>query len=81
LIALQAACLPVHLQRDWPFLHVVRTSPAVVAITELVAVEVISSQTGRGGALNAAAVAVAVIGSVGTLVVVRARPADLTASL
>ncbi|WP_280500836.1 DUF2339 domain-containing protein [Nocardia farcinica] len=81
LIALQAACLPVHLQRDWPFLHVVRTSPAVVAITVFVAVEVISSQSGRGGALIAAAVAVAVIGSVGTLVVVRARPADLTASL
>ncbi|MBF6072961.1 DUF2339 domain-containing protein, partial [Nocardia farcinica] len=81
LIALQAAGLPVHLPRDWPCLHVMRTSPAGVALTVVVAGEVISSQSGRGGALIAAAVAGAVIGSVGTLVVVRARPADLSASL
>ncbi|MFG1790485.1 DUF2339 domain-containing protein [Nocardia sp. NPDC049149] len=82
LIVLQLACTPVQLVRDWPFLHVVRTLPAVLATFLFVAGAIfdISSGSARASLLGAAA-AVAAVGLVGTVLIVRHRPADVTASL
>ncbi|MEV6556660.1 DUF2339 domain-containing protein [Nocardia sp. NPDC051756] len=80
LIVLQLACVPVQLMRDWPYLHVVRTLPAVLATFLLVAGAAVGGGSQRP-LLLVAAVAVAVVGLVGTVLVVRRRPADLTASL
>ncbi|MFI6171149.1 DUF2339 domain-containing protein [Nocardia sp. NPDC051052] len=82
LIVLQLACLPVQLVRDWPYLHVVRTLPAVLATFQLIAGAILSGPSaGERPLLLLAAVAVAVVGLAGTVLVVRRRPADLTASL
>lgn len=82
LIVLQLACLPVQLVRDWPYLHVVRTLPAVLATFQLIAAAILSGPSeGERPLLLLAAVTVAVVGLVGTVLVVRRRPADLTASL
>ncbi|MFD0365533.1 DUF2339 domain-containing protein [Nocardia sp. GCM10030253] len=82
LIVLQLSCVPVQLVRDWPLLHVVRTLPAVLAT--LLAIGVAAFDTGaddRVYRLLIAAVAVAVVGLVGGILVVRRRPGDLTATL
>ncbi|MFE9579324.1 DUF2339 domain-containing protein [Nocardia sp. NPDC006044] len=80
LIVLQLACVPVQLSRDWPYLHVVRTLPAVLATFLLVTGGIVGGGSQRP-LLLLAAVAVAVVGLAGTVLVVRRRPADLTASL
>ncbi|MFB8276084.1 DUF2339 domain-containing protein [Nocardia colli] len=80
LIVLQLACVPVQLMRDWPFLHVVRTLPAVLATFLFVAGAIVGGGSQRP-LLLLAAVAVAVVGLAGTVLVVRRRPADITASL
>lgn len=82
LIVLQVACVPVQYRFDWPFLHLVRTVPVVLA-TQLTIVGFVLDRPGdhRPVLLLAAAVAVAAIGLGGTLVIVRARPGDLVASL
>ncbi|WP_263407192.1 DUF2339 domain-containing protein [Nocardia colli] len=80
LIVLQLACVPVQLMRDWPFLHVVRTLPAVLATFLFVAGAIVGGWSQRP-LLLLAAVAVAVVGLAGTVLVVRRRPADITASL
>ncbi|MFE3257467.1 DUF2339 domain-containing protein [Nocardia sp. NPDC059091] len=86
LIVLQIAALPVHSVRDWPWLHVVRTVPAVLATLVAVA----------GAALNpggdatpassryqvlAAAIVIAVAGLTGAVLSGRLRAGDVTASL
>ncbi|WP_405160017.1 DUF2339 domain-containing protein [Nocardia sp. NBC_01499] len=82
LIVLQLACVPVQLVRDWPYLHVVRTLPAVLATFQLIASAVLGGDAqSQRPLLLLAAVAVAVVGLVGTVLVVRRRPTDLTASL
>ncbi|MEU7142088.1 DUF2339 domain-containing protein [Nocardia sp. NPDC046473] len=82
LIVLQLACVPVQLVRDWPYLHVVRTVPAVLATFQLIAGAILSGPSdGERPLLLLAAVAVAAVGLVGTVLVVRRRPSDLTASL
>ncbi|MFD6155207.1 DUF2339 domain-containing protein [Nocardia sp. NPDC060256] len=82
LIVLQLACVPVQLVRDWPYLHVVRTLPAVLATFQLIAGAMLSGPSvEERPLLLLAAVAVAAVGLAGTVLVVRRRPADLTASL
>ncbi|ASF11013.1 DUF2339 domain-containing protein [Nocardia brasiliensis] len=80
LIVLQLACLPVQLLRDWPYLHVVRTLPAALATFVAVAGALLDT-SGDRLRLLVAAVAVAAVGLAGTILVVRRRPADITASL
>ncbi|MFC9433572.1 DUF2339 domain-containing protein [Nocardia sp. NPDC057030] len=80
LIVLQLACVPVQLLKDWPYLHVARTLPAVLATFLLVAGAIVGGGSDRP-LLLLAAVAVAVVGLAGTVPVVRRRHADLTASL
>ncbi|AFU06110.1 DUF2339 domain-containing protein [Nocardia brasiliensis] len=80
LIVLQLACLPVQMLRDWPYLHVVRTLPAALATFVAVAGALLDTSDDRLRLLAAAA-AVAVVGLAGTILVVRRRPADITASL
>ncbi|MFI6212073.1 DUF2339 domain-containing protein [Nocardia brasiliensis] len=80
LIVLQLACLPVQLLRDWPYLHVVRTLPAALATFVAVAGALLDTSDDRLRLL-VAAVAVAAVGLAGTILVVRRRPADITASL
>ncbi|WP_083880946.1 DUF2339 domain-containing protein [Nocardia araoensis] len=82
LIVLQLACVPVQLTRDWPYLHVARTLPAVLATFVFVAGAILGTPAaGERTWVLVAAVAVASVGVTGTIVVVRHRPADLTASL
>nr|WP_234390624.1 DUF2339 domain-containing protein [Nocardia suismassiliense] len=82
LIVLQFACVPVQLVRDWPYLHVVRTLPAALATFLFVAGAILGGPAaGERPLLLLAAVAVALVGLVGTIVVVRRKPTDLTASL
>ncbi|MEU2090823.1 DUF2339 domain-containing protein [Nocardia beijingensis] len=82
LIVLQLACVPVQLARDWPYLHVARTLPAVLATSAFVAGVVLGTPSaGERTWVLMAAVAVALVGIIGTIVVVRQRPADITASL
>ncbi|MGX1771540.1 DUF2339 domain-containing protein [Nocardia brasiliensis] len=80
LIVLQLACLPVQMLRDWPYLHVVRTLPAALATFVAVAGALLDTSDDRLRLL-VAAVAVAAVGLAGTILVVRRRPADITASL
>ncbi|WP_238815627.1 DUF2339 domain-containing protein [Nocardia brasiliensis] len=80
LIVLQVACLPVQLVRDWPYLHVVRTLPAGLATFLVVAGALLDTPDDRLRLL-VAAVAVAAVGLAGTVLVVRQRPSDVTASL
>ncbi|WP_433660474.1 DUF2339 domain-containing protein [Nocardia sp. CA-128927] len=82
LVVLQLACVPVQLVRDWPYLHVVRTLPAVLATFLFVAGAILGGPSaGDRALLLVAAVAVAMVGLIGTVLVVRHRPADITASL
>lgn len=82
LIVLQVACVPVQWARNWPYLHVARTMPAVLATFVFVAGAVLGTPAASERAwLLVAAAAVALVGLAGTIVVVRHRPADLTASL
>lgn len=81
LIVLQFACLPVQLGREWPFLHVARTVPVVLAALVSIAVATFdSADQGRALWLLAAASAIAVVGLVGTLIVVRDHAKDVTAT-
>ncbi|MEU0871338.1 DUF2339 domain-containing protein [Nocardia brasiliensis] len=80
LIVLQLACLPVQMLRDWPYLHVVRTLPAALATFVAVAGALLDTSDDRLRLL-VAAVAVAAVGLAGTILVVRRRPTDITASL
>ncbi|MGK8485241.1 DUF2339 domain-containing protein [Nocardia asiatica] len=82
LIVLQLACVSVQLTRNWPYLHVARTLPAVLATFAFAAGAIIGTPTAqeRSWVLVAAA-AVAVVGIAGTIVVVRRRADDVTASL
>ncbi|WP_254190291.1 DUF2339 domain-containing protein [Nocardia noduli] len=82
LIVLQLACAPVQLVRNWPVLHVVRTLPAVLATLGCVAIATFDDPApDRVNWLLAAAIAIAVIGLVTTVLVVRGRPSDVIASL
>ncbi|WP_051133003.1 DUF2339 domain-containing protein [Nocardia paucivorans] len=82
LIVLQLAFLPVQFERDWPFLHLVRTVPAVVTALVICAIAAFDPfERDRLYLLLSATVALAVIGLVGTVAVVRRRPADLVATL
>jgi hypothetical protein len=79
---LQLACVPVQWTRDWPYLHVARTLPAVLATFVFVAGAAVGTPTAQERTwLLVAAAAVALVGLAGTILVVRRRPADLTASL
>ncbi|MEV0468084.1 DUF2339 domain-containing protein [Nocardia tengchongensis] len=82
LIVLQIAALPVHLVRDWPWLHVVRTLPAV--LTTLVAVVGIALDSGTRAErfeVFAAAIVIAAAGLAGAVLSGRLRANDVTASL
>ncbi|GAB4589753.1 hypothetical protein Ntsu_75850 [Nocardia sp. IFM 10818] len=82
LIVLQIAALPVQLVRDWPYLHIVRTVPAVLATLIAVAMASLGDEPrGHRYEVLAAAVAVAVVGLAGAVLVVRRRAGDVTASL
>ncbi|GAB2522927.1 DUF2339 domain-containing protein [Nocardia heshunensis] len=86
LIVLQIAALPVQLVRDWPWLHVVRTVPAVLAT--LVAVGDSALKLNSDGAaashrfeVLAAAIVIAVAGLAGAVSSGRRRAGDVAASL
>ncbi|MEV5839361.1 DUF2339 domain-containing protein [Nocardia sp. NPDC052112] len=82
LIVLQSTCVPVQLVRDWPFLHAMRTAPATLATLFAIAVAVVDdSAQARVCWLLTAAVAIAVIGLVGGVLVVRKRSGDIVAAL
>ncbi|MBF6334746.1 DUF2339 domain-containing protein [Nocardia abscessus] len=82
LIVLQSACVPVQLTRNWPYLHVARTLPAVLATFAFITAAVVGTpDAGERATLLVAAAAVALVGLAGTIVVVRHRPDDLTAAL
>ncbi|MFI2333693.1 DUF2339 domain-containing protein [Nocardia rhamnosiphila] len=82
LIVLQLACVPVQYRYDWPFLHLVRTVPAVLATqVAVVAVAIGTDDPGRKVLVLVAAVAVAAVGLAGTVVVVRHRAGDIVATL
>ncbi|WP_433757685.1 DUF2339 domain-containing protein [Nocardia sp. CA-135398] len=82
LIVLQLTCVPVQLIRDWPFLHVVRTVPAVLATLLAIAIAAVDDPAqSRVHWLLAAAVAIAAIGVIGGLLVVRRRSGDIVAAL
>ncbi len=82
LIVLQLACVPVQLVRDWPVLHVVRTLPAVLATVLAIALATFDTPArDRVFWLFTAAIAIAVIGLVGCLLVVRRRYGDVMAAL
>ncbi|MET9212506.1 MULTISPECIES: DUF2339 domain-containing protein [unclassified Nocardia] len=87
LVVLQAAGVPVQMRREWPVLHVARTLPVVLAALSMIALSGLSAAIAgdevveeRGGLL-AAAVASAVVGLTGALLVVRRRSGDITASV
>ncbi len=82
LIVLQIAATPVQLVRDWPFLHVVRTLPAVLVTLLAVAGASLGSESiGLRLQVLAAAIAIAVTGAIGAVLVGRRRPGDVTSSL
>ncbi|WP_297622390.1 DUF2339 domain-containing protein [Nocardia sp.] len=82
LIVLQIAALPVQLVRDWPYLHVVRTVPAVLAtLIAVAAAELGDATRGHRYEVLAAAIAVAAVGLAGSVLAVRRRAGDITASL
>ncbi|NKY36577.1 DUF2339 domain-containing protein [Nocardia speluncae] len=80
LIVLQLACVPVQMRHDWPFLHLVRTAPAVLA-THLTILAFVIGQPDERRVLVLAAAAVAAVGVGGAILVTRQRPGDLVASL
>ncbi|APE37717.1 hypothetical protein BOX37_31515 [Nocardia mangyaensis] len=86
LVVLQAAGVPVQMRRDWPVLHVARTLPVVLAALSMIAVSGVAGAIGGAEAaqrrgLLVAVIACAVVGLVGALLVVRRKPADITASV
>ncbi|WP_433728877.1 DUF2339 domain-containing protein [Nocardia sp. CA-129566] len=82
LIVLQLTCVPVQLARDWPLLHVVRTVPVAFATLVAIAVAAVGDPAaGRVYWLLTAAVAIALIGLVGGVLVVRKRSGDIVAAL
>ncbi|WP_405134273.1 DUF2339 domain-containing protein [Nocardia sp. NBC_01388] len=82
LIVLQIAALPVQLVRNWPYLHVVRTLPAVLAtLIAVAAAELGDATRGHRYEVLAAAIAVAAVGLVGSVLAVGRRAGDITASL
>ncbi|MGV9613335.1 DUF2339 domain-containing protein [Nocardia xishanensis] len=82
LIVLQLACIPVQFGRDWPFLHVVRTVPAVLATLVGVLIALVEPfDSTRELWLLEASIAIAVVGLAGTVLVVRGRAGDITATL
>ncbi|MFI6362891.1 DUF2339 domain-containing protein [Nocardia sp. NPDC050630] len=82
LIVLQLTCVPVQLIRDWPFLHVVRTVPAILATLLAITIAVVDDAAqSRVYWLLTAAVAIAAIGLVGGFLVVRRRSDDIVAAL
>lgn len=81
MIVLQVACVPVQMRYDWPFLHLVRTVPAVLATHCTILAFVIEQPDDRQGLVVAAATAVAAVGLGGAILVTRQRPGDLVASL
>ncbi|WP_308646544.1 DUF2339 domain-containing protein [Nocardia cyriacigeorgica] len=82
LIVLQAACVPVQLARNWPILHVIRTAPAVLATLAAITVATFDEpDRARLYWLITAAVAIAVVGLAGTVLAVRERSGDFTATI
>ncbi|MGW5435636.1 DUF2339 domain-containing protein [Nocardia asteroides] len=86
LVVLQAAGVPVQMRREWPVLHVARTLPVVLATLSMIALSALSSalegdEVATRGGLLAAAIACAVVGLVGALLVVRRHQGDITASV
>lgn len=81
LIVLQLACVPVQMRYDWPFLHLVRTVPAVLAAHCTILAFAIEQPDDRRALVVAAATAVAAVGLGGAILVTRQRPGDLVASL
>ncbi|MEV6390761.1 DUF2339 domain-containing protein [Nocardia xishanensis] len=82
LIVLQLACIPVQFGRDWPFLHVVRTVPAVLATLVGVLIALVEPfDSTRELWLLEASIAIAVVGLAGTVLVVRRRAGDIAATL
>ncbi|MFI5500105.1 DUF2339 domain-containing protein [Nocardia asteroides] len=86
LVVLQAAGVPVQMRREWPVLHVARTLPVVLAALSMIALSALSSalegdEVATRGGLLAAALACAVVGLVGALLVVRQHQGDITASV
>ncbi|MEV6139881.1 DUF2339 domain-containing protein [Nocardia sp. NPDC051990] len=82
LILLQLTCVPVQLVRDWPFLHMVRTVPATLATLFAIVVAVVDDPAqGQVYSLLTAAAAIAAIGLIGGVLVVRRRSGDIVAAL
>ncbi|WP_342800575.1 DUF2339 domain-containing protein [Nocardia sp. No.11] len=86
LVVLQAAGVPVQMRREWPVLHVARTLPVVLAALSMIALSGLSAaiagdEVEERAGLLAAALACAVVGLAGALLVVRRRPGDITASV
>lgn len=81
LIVLQVACVPVQMRYDWPFLHLVRTVPAVLATHFTILAFAIEQPDDHQALVVAAATAVAAVGLGGAILVTRQRPGDLVASL
>ncbi|NKY58688.1 DUF2339 domain-containing protein [Nocardia flavorosea] len=81
LIVLHVACVPVQMRYDWPFLHLVRTVPAVLATHFTILAFAIEQPDDRQALVVGAATAVAAVGLGGAILVTRQRPGDLVASL
>lgn len=86
LVVLQAAGVPVQMRREWPVLHVARTLPVVLAASSVIAIGGLSAaisgeEMEQRGGLLVAAVACAMVGLVGAVLVVRRRAGDITASI
>ncbi|MEV0356314.1 DUF2339 domain-containing protein [Nocardia sp. NPDC050697] len=82
LIALMAACLPVHRRFDWPLLQIARTLPAVLATLWAVADAVIDDPVGdRVPWILIGATVIALLGAVGVVDSVRRRPKDIVATV
>lgn len=82
LIVLHAACTPVQLGRDWPFLHAFRTAPAAVATLIYIGLAAESAADhAQPRRLLIAAVVIAGVGLLGSLVVLRRNKADVMATV
>lgn len=78
LVILQAAAAPVHVVKSWPYLHIARTAPVVLALAIAIA-----AATTRTAAIESliGAVVVAAIGIASGLVSVRKHADDVAASV
>lgn len=82
LIVLYAACTPVQLGRDWPFLHAFRTVPAAVATLVYIGLAAESAANhAQPRLLLIAAVVIAGVGLLGSLAVLRRNSADVMATV